>query len=367
MAYGTVNADVIGTSVSGSNIGAGNASIMKNRIINGAMMIDQRNAGASVTNAATTAYTLDRFQYYASQASKFTIQQNAGSVIPPVGFSNYVGITSLSAYTPSAGEQFIFGQMLEGFNTADLQFGTSNAKTVTLSFWVRSSLTGTFGASLINSAYNRSYPFSYTISSANTWQQISVTIAGDTTGTWIGSTNGVGIRLYFSLGCGSTSQGTANAWVAAEKETVTGETQIVGTNGATFYITGVQLEVGSSATGFEYRLYNQELSACQRYYQQITGGGGYVGTMQCYTASAFFGKAMDLPVTMRAIPTSTATGSWTTNNAAGNGVAFTTPTSFYNATQSIGFAATGASGLVAGNATGVNFGSANTITASAEL
>ena len=242
--------------------------VLKNRIINGAMVIDQRNAGASVTNAATTAYTLDRFQYYASQASKFTIQQNAGSVTPPVGFSNYVGVTSLSAYTPSAGEQFLFGQMLEGFNTADLQFGTANAKTVTLSFWVRSSLTGTFGASLINAAYNRSYPFSYTISSANTWQQISVTIAGDTTGTWIGSTNGVGIRLYFSLGCGSTSQGTANAWVAAEKETVTGETQIVGTNGATFYITGVQLEVGTSATPFERRLYNQELANCQRYYEK---------------------------------------------------------------------------------------------------
>ena len=359
MAYGTVNADVIGTSVSGSNIGAGNASIMKNRIINGAMMIDQRNAGASVTNAATTAYTLDRFQYYASQASKFTIQQNAGSVIPPVGFSNYVGITSLSAYTPSAGEQFIFGQMLEGFNTADLQFGTSNAKTVTLSFWVRSSLTGTFGASLINSAYNRSYPFSYTISSANTWQQISVTIAGDTTGTWIGSTNGVGIRLYFSLGCGSTSQGTANAWVAAEKETVTGETQIVGTNGATFYITGVQLEVGSSATGFEYRQYGQELALCQRYYWALIGAQANTGASlgQAYTSTSANSFQIPFPVQLRAIPTLTysALADWPIQ-AAGSGAL--TPTSIVLASSqqsynSATLAVTVASGLVAGNATGM--------------
>ena len=136
---------------------------MRNRIINGAMVIDQRNAGASVTNSATTDYTLDRWQYYASQASKFTIQQNAGSVTPPSGFTNYIGVTSSSSYTVGSGEQFILGQMIEGFNTADLNFGSANAKTVTLSFWVRSSLTGTFGASLINNAYNRSYPFSYTI------------------------------------------------------------------------------------------------------------------------------------------------------------------------------------------------------------
>jgi len=366
MAYGTVQADVIGTSVAGSNLGAGNASIMKNRIINGAMVIDQRNAGASVTNAATTAYTLDRFQYYASQASKFTIQQNAGSVTPPVGFSNYVGITSLSAYTPSAGEQFIFGQMIEGFNTSDLQFGTANAKTVTLSFWVRSSLTGTFGASLINAAYNRSYPFSYTISAANTWQQISVTIAGDTTGTWIGSTNGVGIRLYFSLGCGSTSQGTANAWVAAEKETVTGETQIVGTNGATFYVTGVQLEVGSSATGYEYRQYGTELALCQRYYETYQAGYNAGGN---YSTSGSQGFAMYFKVTKRATPTmAIVSGTATVSNAvagnAGGTVAINNqPNSVSNGGD---LYVTGATGLVAGNA-GLFLPSTLIISYSAEL
>ena len=333
MAYGQINADQISTSVSGYSLGAGNSSLLKNKIINGQMVIDQRNAGASVTNAATTAYTLDRFQYYASQASKFTIQQNAGSVTPPVGFSNYVGITSLSAYTPSAGEQFIFGQMLEGFNTADLQFGTANAKTVTLSFWVRSSLTGTFGASLINSAYNRSYPFSYTISSANTWQQISVTIAGDTTGTWVGSTNGVGIRLYFSLGCGSTSQGTANSWVAAEKETVTGETQIVGTSGATFYITGVQLEVGSSATGFEYVNYQTSLANCERYYQVIA-------EITCNGSAALSGTTFSS--TLRTYPRATPTVTATINTG--------TALSIYPKANSVSFTATSS----AGNAVTIN-------------
>ena len=364
MPYGQILADTHKDSL--NYVLAPSSSVMRNRIINGAMVIDQRNAGASVTNAATTAYTLDRFQYYASQASKFTIQQNAGSVTPPAGFSNYVGITSLSAYTPSASEQFIFGQMIEGFNTADLQFGTSNAKTVTLSFWVRSSLTGTFGASLINSAYNRSYPFSYTISSANTWQQISVTIAGDTTGTWIGSTNGVGIRLYFSLGCGSTSQGTANAWVAAEKETVTGETQIVGTSGATFYITGVQLEVGLNATGFEYRQYGTELALCQRYYE--TYQAGYV-TGANYSTSASQGFMMKFNVTKRATPTmAIVSGSATVTNAAAGNAGGTVAINVQPNSPSNGgdLAVSGASGLVAGNA-GALISSTLILSYSAEL
>jgi hypothetical protein len=269
MAYGTVNADVIGTSTAGSNLGAGNASIMKNRIINGAMVIDQRNAGASVSTASgVVGYPVDRFKVDYSQTSKLTMQQNAGSVTPPVGFSNYLGITSSSAYSVLAGDYFVITQLIEGFNTADLNWGTANAKTVTLSFQVYSSLTGTFGGSLQNSAANRSYPFTYSIPVANTWTQISVTIAGDTTGTWVGATNGVGISVAFSIGMGSTRSGTANTWQAGNYVAPTGATSVVGTNGATFYITGVQLEVGTSATGYEYRLYNQELSACQRYYEK---------------------------------------------------------------------------------------------------
>jgi hypothetical protein len=293
----TPTIDKINTSVTNVSLGAGNASIMKNRIINGAMVIDQRNAGASVTGN-NNVFGVDRFRTANTQNSKLTMQQNANSVTPPVGFTNYLGITSSSAYSVTSTDYFLVGQPIEGFNTADLGWGTANAKAVTLSFQVYSSLTGTFGGSINNSAYNRSYPFSYTISSANTWTTISVTIAGDTTGTWIGATNGVGMYVWFGLGVGSTGLGTANTWAGAAYYSPTGATSVVGTNGATFYITGVQLEVGSSATGFEYVNYQTSLANCQRYYSQVTVGMqlGYIG-YGWYTYA--------FPVTMRSTPTQT--------------------------------------------------------------
>jgi hypothetical protein len=260
----------LGLSTQSVAIGQGNASIMKNRIINGAMVIDQRNAGASVTPTADGQYNLDRWKVGLTVSSKFSVQQNAGSVTLPVGFSNYLGATSLSAYSVGSGDTFLLQQSIEGFNVSDLNFGTANAKTITISAWVYSSLTGTFGGSLINGAGNRSYPFSYTVSSANTWTQISITIAGDTTGTWVGATNGIGLAVRFGLGSGSTFSGTADAWAAGNLVQPTGSVSVVGTSGATFYITGVQLEVGSSATGFEYRNYATEFNVCQRYYQVIS-------------------------------------------------------------------------------------------------
>ena len=258
----------------------------KNRIINGAMVIDQRNAGASVTPNGT--YTLDRFAAQLSQSSKYTVQQNAGSVTPPTGFSNYLGVTSSSAYSITSSDFFFIQQHIEGFNTADLAFGTASASTVTLSFWVRSSLTGTFGGSLRNSAANRSYPFSYTISSANTWEQKSITIAGDTSGTWIGATNGIGINVSFSLGMGSTYSTTAGAWATGNYASVTGATSVVGTNGATFYITGVQLEKGSTATSFDYRPYGTELQLAQRYFEKSFD----IGTAVAQNSGTYNGTAV---------------------------------------------------------------------------
>jgi len=311
MSYGQVNADVIGTSVANSNLGAGNATLMKNKIINGACVIDQRNAGASYSTAAGgSVYTLDRWLAVYSANSKFTIQQNAGSVTAPTGFTNYLGITSSSAYSVGSSDYFAISQRIEGFNTADLAWGTANAKTVTLSFQVYSSLTGTFGGSIVNSAGTRSYPFTYTISSANTWTSISVTIAGDTSGTWVGATNGVGMIVYLGLGVGSSFVGTAGSWVGANYFSATGATSVVGTNGATFYITGVQLEVGSSATGFEYRQYQQELALCQRYYQKGLGSS-LVFNAGTYNSAQFC-------VSMRTTPTVTVTpagGSFTFNSA----------------------------------------------------
>ena len=282
----------------------------KNRIINGAMVIDQRNAGASVTPTGG-AYTLDRWSYDPSGAySWFSFQQNAGSITPPVGFSNYLGATSTGANTPSAGQFSALFQRIEGFNTADLQWGTANAKTVTLSFWVYSSLTGTFGGAINNGASSRSYPFTFVISSANTWTQASVTIAGDTSGTWVGATNGIGMTVNFNLGSGSTYSGTAGAWASAWYKSATGAVNISATSGATFYITGDQLEVGSTATSFDYRPYGTELALCQRYYFSGQMNFTIPGTLATATnGQQYFMVGYQLPVSMRATPTCGPSGS----------------------------------------------------------
>ena len=268
---------------------------LRNRIINGAMVIDQRNAGASVT-PATNNYVLDRWVFDLSQSSKFSVQQSA--VVTP-GFTNSCAITSLSAYSVGASDFFLMRQSIEGLNVYDLAWGSASASTVTLSFWVRSSLTGTFGGSIRNSADNRSYVFSYTIISANAWEYKTISIPGDTSGTWL-TTNGVGLKLSFSLGTGSTYSTTAGSWVAGNFAAPTGATSVVGTNGATFYLTGVQLEVGSVATPFERRLYPQEFAMCQRYYTVLSSYLVYEGYV---TISANVITSTALPVNMRATPT----------------------------------------------------------------
>jgi hypothetical protein len=278
-----------------TNLGLDGFVNMKNRIINGAMVIDQR--GGTVTGNDSV-YGLDRWKASCVPDGKFTMQQSSTA---PVGFINSMLVTSTSAYSVASSDFIGIRQDIEGLNCTDLGWGTADAKTVTLSFWVRSSLTGTFGGSIFNNAGNRSYPFSFTISSANTFEQKSVTIAGDTTGTWL-TTNGRGLCLFFNLGSGATNSGTTGAWAGTFYAAPTGATSVVGTSGATFYITGVQLEVGSTATSFDYRPYGTELSLCQRYYYKepdlqyrpaILGGG-----------SADFPAAYIYhPVEMRATPT----------------------------------------------------------------
>ena len=301
----------------------------RNRIINGDMRIDQRNAGASVTPTSST-YTVDRWQYQCSVASKMSVQQNAGAVTPPVGFSNYLGFTTVSAYTAAAGEVFEVAHKVEGFNFADMGWGTANALTVTLSFWVRSSLTGTHSGSLTNNAGNRSYPFTTTISAANTWEYKTITVAGDTSGTWVGATNGTGVILYFDLGSGSTYRGTAGAWASANYVGATGAVSVVGTSGATFYITGVQLEAGTAASPFEFRDYGRELIMCQRYTQ--------VASLQVLS-TAVQALPWFYKVSMRATPT-------VTGGAAG----FTV----YSPSSEVGYP-------------GQSTGNTQTLTASAEL
>ena len=128
-------------------------------------------------------------------------------------------------------------QTIEGFNIADLGWGTANARSVTISFWVKASITGTYTVAFRNSALNRSYRATYTINAANTWEYKTVTVAGDTTGTWL-TDNGAGIRVGFTLGAGSDFIDTGNVWSALEDFAATGQTQWISTNGATFYITG---------------------------------------------------------------------------------------------------------------------------------
>jgi hypothetical protein len=287
---------------------------VRNLIINGDMRIDQRNAGASYTSSNANVYTLDRWLTFETGgvSSRFTIQQNAGSVTPPTGFTNYMGITSSVASAVTAGMIQSIAQKIEGFNASDLAWGTANAKTVTISFWVRSSLTGTFGGVLSNGAVNYSYPFTYTISAATTWEYKTVTIAGPTAGTWV-TNNGAGPVLQFVIGTGSTYQGSAGSWSANGYYGVTGTVDVTGTNGATLYITGVQLEVGSTATDFENLPYDVELARCQRYFQSF-GGSNVAETVGQGTSFSTTNTyvLIHLLQTMRSVPSLgySAVGDW---------------------------------------------------------
>jgi hypothetical protein len=247
----------------------GASSFRRNRLINGNMAVDQRNNGGSVT-PTNGQYTIDRWQYSGSQTSKFTAQQNAASITPPFGFANYLGLTSSSSYSAVSSDYFAIQQKIEGFNIADLGWGTSNAKTVTLSFWVRSSLTGTFGLTLRDGGESVCFPTNYTISSANTWTYIQLTITGPSTGTY-SLTNGNGIEVWFGLGYGSSYTGnlTQNTWSSGFCGQPSGAVNVVGTSGATFYITGVQLEIGTVATPYEFNPYSDQLAQCQRYCQVL--------------------------------------------------------------------------------------------------
>jgi len=280
---------------------------LKNRIINGDMRIDQRNAGASVTLISNGIFTIDRFDGVEDTDGGMTAQQDTSA---PTGFINSLKFTTTTADGTLGATQFAAcRQMIEGTNISDLGWGTADAKTVTLSFWVRSSLTGTFGGALTNGSFNRSYPFTYSISVANTWEYKTVTIAGDTSGTW-STTTAIGIRVQFGLGVGSTYSGTAGAWAGAGYLSATGATSVIGTNAATWYITGVQLEVGSTATPFERRLYGQELALCQRYALMIKNGTtsidrfGLGSTVNSTTVQLL----IQHPVQMRVAPTLTTTG-----------------------------------------------------------
>jgi hypothetical protein len=283
----------------------------KNRIINGGMVIDQRNAGAAVTVNTDGVYPVDRFYCSANASGVFTADQ-VSTTPTGAGFTNSVLLTVTTARSSIAATD-VYGirQAIEGFNTADLGFGTASAQSVTLSFWVRSSITGTYAVSFFNNAFNRSYVATYTVSAANTWEQKTVTISGDTSGTWT-TDNTAGLIVLWDLGSGSNYNGTAGSWAAASATRTSGSTNWISTNGATFYITGVQLEKGSTATSFDFRDYGRELIMCQRYCEVLTASS-IQAVMGAFVATAYVPAYYSYKVTKRAIPT-VSTPTWSTSN-----------------------------------------------------
>lgn len=351
-----------------AQIGSNNTTF-RNKIINGACVIDQRNAGASVpvTNATLT-YAVDRTLVYEdTSASSCTAQRVTDA---PAGFINSLKFTVGTGGSATAAQLAVIDQAIEGFNFADFSFGTASAQTATLSFWVKASITGTYCVAFRNASDARSYVAQYTVSAANTWEQKTITIAGDTTGTWA-TDNGRGITVRWDLGSGSTSQtATIGSWQTGLKYSTSSQANVIGTSGATFAITGVQLEAGSAASPFEYRSYGTELALCQRYCQVITGVNYPLCTGLSYTTVSSNG-VIALPVTMRTAPTPTYAGAtdFVVTNGGGTGLACTVVANFVYSPNTLEFTGTVASGLTVGQASLIRTGSGGTakITLSAEL
>lgn len=311
-----------GSTVKVTVAGLGMNMGFKNRIINGAMAVSQYNGTSSVTvtNAADF-FVTDRFKFYRDVGGTLTGQQ---STTAPAGFATSLFLTATTGASPSAAQLNLFQQAIEGLNVADLGWGTANAQTITLSFWVRSSVTGTYSISLSNSALDRAYVATYAISVANTWEQKTITIAGDTSGTWL-ATNGVGLRFYFDLGSGSNYNLTANAWGGTFGTRTSGSVSWFATTGATFYITGIQVEKGATVTAFDYRPYGTEFGLCQSYYQKVSISGRRSGGFwipETMAASTSMRGSYQYPVTMRAAPTGTITQDYLDGGYAGKSYTF---------------------------------------------
>jgi len=278
---------------------AGSGFAFRNRIINGDMRIAQASGGAS--SAYGGVYPVDRFRPDASFNNSWTIQKNAGGVTPPSGFTDYVGFTNGTAYTVGSTDNLLLSHAIEGFNIADFGWGTASAKTITLSFWVRSSITGQHGGVVANNN-GRTYPFSYTIPSANTWAYITITVPGDTSGTWA-TNNAMGLRIYFGLAEGSSNVAAAGSWYAGTYYGASGSVSLAATAGATWCITGVQLEKGTVATPFEFRPYGTELALCQRYYwEPVNSSQGHPIASLVYGDATYSTVSFKNPVTMRTSP-----------------------------------------------------------------
>ena len=274
---------------------------VRNLIVNGDMMIDQRNSGASNTSNSNT-YMVDRFQFQMSNVTNVQTYQQVADA--PAGFNKSLKITNNST-TQSAGTNVLCTprQKIEGFNTAHLNYGTADAQTATVSFWVKASVTGTYPVAFTNNDFTRSFVTTYTISSANTWEYKTVIVAGDTSGTW-NVDNLTGINVMFSLDTGTDKQITADSWHTGNYRGTSSCVHFLANASATWQITGLQVEVGTEATPFEHRPYDMELQRCQRYlvYNETGTGNRYVSGLDAGNTSSAYGP-ITLPTTMRATPT----------------------------------------------------------------
>ena len=314
MALTTVDQGLLGTNAQYTGF--------KNRLINSAMVIDQRNAGATLTLSGSSQFAVDRFVASKDTAGATCTAQR--STTSTTGFVNSFLWTTTTGATSGASDESVIWQNIEGYNVADLAWGTASAATVTLSFWVRSSLTGTFGVSFRSPSGSRNYVGSYTINSANTFEYKTVTVAGDTTGTWA-TDNSTGLRITWDMGCGTSKSTTAGSWGAGNLPGLTGGVKVSQNTGATWYITGVQLEKGSTATSFDYRPYGTELQLCQRYYE-ITSA--YLMSSEGYYSGGGFGiyKNATYASAKRTTPTVTVPTPSSSSNINANPVARTQST-----------------------------------------
>ena len=330
--------------VDGVHMPTAGALSNRNLIINGSHDVNQRDQGSFTPSHND--FCTDRWRMELSDASKYTAEQSSTS---PDGFQKSLKITSSSAFTPASDDYFLVTQDIEGYNSAPAAFGSSAAKSVTLSFWVRSSLTGTFACAIRNSAFNRTHIKEYTISTADTWEHKTLTFPGITDGTWnTGST--VGIRVHWSLGAGSDFHGAADTTLNTNDFATSSSTNVVATNSATWFMTGAQFELGATATPFEHRSYSDELARCQRYFRRLCEGASYAAApgSGTGTSSTNAWHNIHLIPEMRTVPT---LSDWSNlrNDDVSGGTAVTalSLTTSMSSTEAVFLQATSASSLTA--------------------
>ena len=358
-------ANVVATTltIGGVALGAGDASIMKNRIINGAMSIAQYGTSTSIAAGGNSGYSCDRFRCDSSVGTAITSAQSTSVV--PAGFGYSLSYTTGTG-TTAAGDNAEIVQFIEANNLSDIGFGSANAKTLMLSFWARSSLTGSFGIVIENGAGTRQYLTTYSLPTANTWTQITIALPADTGGTWTLTGNGRGLNIRWDMGIGTSNSGAStNAWGNSSFYGITGAVKPTQNTGATFYITGVQLEVGSSATGFEYVNYQTSLANCQRYYQQLNENPSTLGILGFVDATTSLLTYYYFPVSMRTAPTFGTSGTASDYSVRSSASTVTTcsvvPTGTASDANRIRIIATVTAGLVAGQSAALVGGTTNGI------